>query len=160
MTHSRDAALFSAPYRVGQTSKRARSRGYAHYRRRRKKMRRIMVMVAMVSLLVGLFAVAAYAATFTCSTTPCYGTGGPDTIYERPGDKVPDTIYGRRGADDIFAYDGTDDVDVLYGNGGRDLLYTLDGDGLDTVRGQRGYDRCLIDPGDDASGCEEISYVD
>jgi hypothetical protein len=123
-------------------------------------MRRIMVMVAVLSLLVGLFAVAAYAATFTCSTTPCYGTGGPDRISERSGDNLPDTIYGRRGADIIFANDYTDDVDVLYGNRGRDLLHALDGDGLDTVRGQRGYDRCVIDHGDDAFGCEEISYID
>jgi hypothetical protein len=127
---------------------------------RRKMPLVVVAALALLSLAMLIAPRPAYAATLTCSTAPCYGTGGPDRVYERSGDKVPDTIYGLRGADVIFAYDGTDDVDVLYGNRGRDLLYTLDGDGLDTVRGQRGYDRCLIDPGDDDFGCEEISYVD
>jgi hypothetical protein len=100
-------------------------------------MRRLMIMVAMVVLLVGVFAAAAYARTFTCTDLPCYGTSDRDVINERPAAGTPDEIFGRAGADNINAGISFLDEDILHGQNGNDRLNTDDDDPLDTVYGGR-----------------------
>jgi hypothetical protein len=100
-------------------------------------MRRLMITVAMVVLLVGVFAAAAYARTFTCTDLPCYGTSDRDVINERPAAGTPDEIFGRAGADNINAGISFLDEDILHGQNGNDRLNTDDDDPLDTVYGGR-----------------------
>jgi opacity protein-like surface antigen len=122
-------------------------------------MRRLMIMVAMVVLLVGVFAAAAYARTFTCTDLPCYGTSDRDVINERPAAGTPDEIFGRAGADNINAGISFLDEDILHGQNGNDRLNTDDDDPLDTVYGGKGTDTCRVDEGDEYFGCEAV-YVD
>jgi hypothetical protein len=130
-------------------------------------MRRLMIMVALVVLLVGVFAATAYARTFTCTDLPCYGTSDRDVINERPAFGVPDEIFGRAGLDKINAGISPGDVDILHGQKGNDRLNTDDGpndlpefvDDLDTVYGGKGTDTCRVDEGDEYFGCEAV-YVD
>lgn len=128
-------------------------------------MRRLMIMVALVVLLVGVFAAAAYARTFTCTDLPCYGTSDRDVINERPAFGVPDEIFGRAGLDKINAGISPGDEDILHGQNGNDRLNTDDGvegvidDPLDTVYGGKGTDTCRVDEGDEYFGCEAV-YVD
>ena len=107
------------------------------------------MMVAMVALLVALFAAAAYADTIT-------GTKYGDYLdVETSGD---DRIYGRGGADDIFATNWAQDTDKLYGGRGADALDAWDGDGSDILNGGRGLDDCWGDPlMDTFVGCESIN---
>src|SRR5215203_6627053 len=111
-------------------------------------MRRLMVMMAMVVLLVGVFAAAAYSRTFTCTDLPCYGTSDRDVINERPAAGTPDEIFGRAGADTIYAGISFEDVDILHGQKGNDRLNTGDGDRRDKVYGGKGTDTCRVDEGD------------
>ncbi len=103
-------------------------------------------MVAIMALMVAMFATAAYAATIV-------GTDGNDDLPETAGN---DQIYGFRGVDtlDATAYDN--DIDKLYGGRGPDTLYADDGDGFDELYGGRGYDICYGDPGDIFVNCQEI----
>ena len=117
-------------------------------------MRKIVIMGALMMLVVGVFASAAYARTFTCTDLPCYGTNNPDVINERPAFGVPDVIYGMRGADEINAAISPGDEDVVYGGRGNDTIYTNDGDDLDTIYAGRGIDTCYVDTGDEYHGCE------
>ena len=122
-------------------------------------MRRLMIMVSLVMLLVGVFAAAAYARTFTCTDLPCYGTSDRDVIDERPAAGTPDEIFGRAGADNIDAGIYSFDRDILHGQNGNDRLNTDDGDPRDTVYGGKGTDTCRVDEGDAYFGCEVV-YVD
>jgi RTX calcium-binding nonapeptide repeat (4 copies) len=126
-------------------------------------MRRLMIMVALVVLLVGVFAATAYARTFTCTDLPCYGTPDRDDINERPAFGVPDEIFGRAGLDIINATISPGDVDILHGNKGNDRLKTREqfpeSDSLDTVYGGEGTDTCRVNDGDEYFGCEVV-YVD
>jgi Ca2+-binding RTX toxin-like protein len=117
-------------------------------------MRKIVIMGALMMLVVGVFASAAYARTFTCTDLPCKGTDNPDVINERPAFGVPDVIYGMRGADEINAAISPGDEDVVYGGRGNDTIYTDDGDDLDTIYAGRGIDTCYVDAGDEYYGCE------
>ena len=122
-------------------------------------MRRLMIMTAMAMLLVGVFAAAAYARTFTCTDLPCYGTSDGDVIDERPAAGTPDEIFGRAGADNINAGIYPSDRDILRGQNGNDRLNTDDGDGRDRVYGGEGTDTCRVDEGDAYFSCEAV-YVD
>ncbi|HEX5851340.1 MAG TPA: hypothetical protein VFY59_19225 [Rubrobacter sp.] len=122
-------------------------------------MRRLMIMTAMTMLLVGVFAAAAYARTFTCTDLPCYGTSDRDVIDERPASGTPDEIFGRAGADNINAGIYPSDRDILRGQNGNDRLKTDDGDGRDRAYGGEGTDTCRVDEGDAYFGCEAV-YVD
>jgi len=122
-------------------------------------MRKVMMLVGLMSLMVVMFAPMAMAAEIQCTTVPCYGTPQKDTIDERVGDGLRDKIYGYERADTIDASAYTDDLDVLNGNKGADLLNTDDGDANDTVFGGAGVDTCWVDSGDNAYGCE-VLHVD
>jgi hypothetical protein len=122
-----------------------------------------MILVALVVLMVGVFAATAYARTFTCTDLPCYGTSDRDDINERPAFEVPDEIFGRAGLDKINAAISPGDVDILHGQKGNDRLNTYEvfpeGDPLDTVYGGKGTDTCRVNEGDEYFGCEVV-YVD
>ncbi len=126
-------------------------------------MRRIVIVGALVALLVGVFAPAVLARTFTCTDLPCYGTQNRDNINERPAAEVRDKIYGRRGADRINAGISFEDVDFVSGGRGGDTLITAEPafapDDLDEVRGGRGTDTCRVNEGDAYFNCEVV-YID
>src|SRR5215208_8447797 len=108
-------------------------------------MRKIAILVGTVALLTMLFAGVALARNFTCTDRPCYGTTNADTIFERAGDTVGDTIYARPGPDYVYANTFEDDNDFLYGQRGNDHLYADDGDYNDILNGGRGFDVCVED---------------
>jgi RTX calcium-binding nonapeptide repeat (4 copies) len=118
-------------------------------------MRQIVILAGLVALMSVLFASVALAMAHQCSGRPCIGTRHADTLYERPGNRVPDTIYGRGGGDVLKAQEHTRDRDRLYGNRGRDRLNVRDGDNKDTVRGGPGHDVCIADYDTEIGrGCE------
>jgi Ca2+-binding RTX toxin-like protein len=104
------------------------------------------MMMAVVALMVAMFATAAYAATIT-------GNDRANTLNETSQN---DTIYGRGGNDELNAWQFSGDRDRLYGGGGADYLDADDGDGEDLLDGGRGYDVCYGDPGDNFVSCAEI----
>ena len=102
-------------------------------------MRKTTMTVALVALLVALFVTAAYALT---------GTSGADDLVDPSSGN--DSIYGAGGPDDIFGdyqQDGVadNDADLVAGNRGADFASGRDKDTLDTVKGNRGSDICVID---------------
>ena len=112
-------------------------------------------MVAIVALMVALFATAAYAAA-----TAVYGTNGDEWVDESSG-LLDDRIYALDGDDYINAVLGwsttNSDTDKLFGGKGDDDLAADDGDGADLLNGGPGYDRCWGTQGDRFASCEEIS---
>ena len=115
-------------------------------------MRKGTIMVALVALLVAIFATAAYAASIDCSGGTCNGTGENDQLFESSGN---DQMYGFRGEDILFANITGGDRDKLYGGRGNDALRADDGDGDDLVEGGRGRnDECTVDPGDEVHSCD------
>jgi hypothetical protein len=119
-------------------------------------LKRIVLTVTVASLLAGVFAPVALAVDQQCTFRPCFGTDARDTLYERGGRSVPDTIYGLRSADRIYANLFGADRDLLYGNRGNDILNAQDGDGRDALYGGPGEDVCYVDEGDSYVGCEEV----
>jgi len=128
----------------------------------RKRMRKIAMLVGVMALMSVLFASVALAVDKQCINRPCNGTDGNDTLYERSGDGVGDTIYGRAGRDAIRAYAYTNDIDLLYGNRGNDRLNSNDNsnvmdDTLDSVYGGKGFDICIVDARSEVGGgCEDV----
>jgi hypothetical protein len=118
--------------------------------------KRIVLMVTVASLLAGVLAPVALAVDQQCTFNPCAGTDARDTLYERGGRSVPDTIYGLRGNDRIRANLFGADRDVLYGGRGNDRLNAQDGDGRDRLYGGLGDDACYVDEGDFYRSCEEV----
>ncbi len=110
-------------------------------------MRKTGMMVAMVAVMVALFATAAYAATIT-------GNNNDNNLFETSGD---DRIDGRGGADVLDANNFGGDTDILRGGSGNDRLLANDGDTLDTVNGGPGFDTCVVDSrAEVGDSCEKI----
>ncbi len=122
-------------------------------------MRRIGMILAVTALLAAVFAPMAFAVNKQCTLYPCWGTNSRDTLYERGGNGVPDSIIGRRYGDLINANAFTADRDVLDGQRGNDRLKAQDGDGRDELYGGPGYDVCYIDEGDFTRGCDEVALA-
>jgi len=117
-------------------------------------MRKGTIMVALVALLVAIFATAAYAATITCTGGTCNGTSRSDTLKESSGD---DQMYGFRGADLIDARTYGGDEDIGYGGGGDDKVKVNDGDFEDTANGGGGSDLCVVDNVSEVGdGCDTV----
>jgi Ca2+-binding RTX toxin-like protein len=113
-------------------------------------MRRIALLLATTMGLALLLAGVALAASFTCTTNPCKGTSGPDTIT---GTINAETINGLAGDDDISALDGNDKI-----NGGANNDTTSGGNGNDSYRFWQspfGADRIS----DDASGADTLDFT-
>jgi hypothetical protein len=112
-------------------------------------MRKLMVMLALVTVLVPLAAAAALAVEgqlIQCrNVLPCYGGSSDDKILERIGDGKDDRIVPRAGDDLVLANKYTADTDVVSGGGGFDRINVADGDKLDTANGGKGRDRCIVD---------------
>ncbi len=112
-------------------------------------MRKLMMMVALVTVLVPLAVAAALAVEgqlIQCrNVLPCYGGTGDDRILERIGDGKDDEIVPRGGDDLVLANKYTADTDVVRGGGGFDRINVADGDRLDTANGGKGRDRCIVD---------------
>ncbi len=110
-------------------------------------MRKTGMMVALVAVMVALFATAAYAATIE-------GNNNNNVLFETAGD---DVINGRGGADVIDANNFGGDTDILRGGEGNDRLLANDGDTLDTVNGGPGFDICVVDARSEVGeGCEKV----
>jgi Ca2+-binding RTX toxin-like protein len=111
--------------------------------------------VAVVALMVALFASAAYAAA-----TAVYGTNGDDYMVNESSGFADDRIYALDGDDTInavLAWNTTrSDTDKLFGGKGDDVLAADDGDGADLLNGGPGDDYCQGTQGDRFASCEEI----
>ena len=101
--------------------------------------KRIVTMVTAALMAAALMAPAALAVDKQCTFRPCQGTDERDTLYERGGDGVRDTIRGREARDLIFADLFGADRDVLYGG--------------------PGFDVCYVDESDGHRGCEEVALA-
>jgi hypothetical protein len=111
-------------------------------------MRKLMMVATLV--VVPLFAAAAALAAegqqIQCrSSVPCYGGKGDDKILERIGDGKDDVIVPRDGEDLVLANKYTADTDVVRAGGGSDRINVADGDKLDTAKGGKGKDLCIVD---------------
>jgi hypothetical protein len=115
-----------------------------------KTMRKGTMMVALVALLVAIFATAAYADLIE-------GNRRANILNETSGD---DQMYGYRGGDSLYADVFGNDIDELFGGRGDDRLYADDGDNLDLLKGGGGTDRCYGDSGDTFGGSCEYIYKD
>jgi hypothetical protein len=92
-----------------------------------------------------------------CYTKPCYGEFGKETVYERIGDGVSDTMAAFNNYDRLHANTYSKDTDKVYGNGGDDFVYVDDGDKKDSANGGPGYDRCYVDAEIEAANtCEKV----
>jgi Ca2+-binding RTX toxin-like protein len=123
-------------------------------------MRRTIRLMVTVALIVGIFNLAANAATIQCvGGGECTGTNNSDMIFERLGNDLDDNIFGLRGGDVILADDFTSDRDELYGGRANDRLNTNDNDGRDLINCGRGNnDVAILDGGDNVNhrNCEDI----
>jgi Ca2+-binding RTX toxin-like protein len=126
------------------------------------KMRRVTLMLAVMAMMVSLFAVVAYAAQIEGSES------SEDLVESNRGD----TIKALAGDDSInakyFTIEQTPsedgDRDRAHGNKGDDYIYVDDNDGKDFAFGGEGTDRCWVDlaqdvgdGGDRYSSCEFIN---
>jgi Ca2+-binding RTX toxin-like protein len=117
-------------------------------------MRRTTILVAVVALMVALFASAAYAAA-----TAVYGTNGDDYMVNESSGFADERIYALDGDDTInalLAWNTRSDTDKLFGGKGDDVLAADDGDGADLLNGGPGDDYCPGTQGDRFASCEEI----
>ncbi|MCA1718379.1 MAG: hypothetical protein LC781_16660 [Actinobacteria bacterium] len=122
-------------------------------------MKRVAAVLAVATLLVTLVAGVAVAATFQCTTLPCFGTNQADVITERQGNGVDDEIRALDGADIIDARNFTNDEDRLYGGAGNDRILADDGDNQDFINcGSGKKDVAVADKGDNVSKktCETV----
>jgi len=125
-------------------------------------MRNATMLVGVAAIMTMLFASVALAVEKQCINRPCNGTDGNDTLFERSGDGVSDTIYGHAGRDVVRADAYTQDTDLLYGNRGNDRLNANDNgqlpeDTIDTVYGGKGFDICIVDACSEiGGGCEDV----
>jgi hypothetical protein len=105
------------------------------------------MLVAMVAVMVALFATAAYAATIE-------GDDNANALFETRGD---DQLFGFGGGDVLDANNYGGDTDVLRGGFGDDHLLANDGETRDTVFGGSGYDVCVVNaPSEIGGGCERV----
>jgi Ca2+-binding RTX toxin-like protein len=110
-------------------------------------MRRTGMMVALVAVMVALFATAAYAATIE-------GNDNANALFETPGN---DQMFGYDGGDVLDANNYRGDTDILRGGPGNDRLLANDGDSRDTVYGGPGFDICVVDDRSEiGGGCEKV----
>jgi hypothetical protein len=92
-----------------------------------------------------------------CYSVPCYGDFGKETVYERIGDGLPDTMAAFNKYDRLHANTYSKDTDKVYGNGGDAFVYVDDGDTRDSANGGSGYDWCFVDAEIEAANtCEKV----
>jgi len=119
--------------------------------KRRLGMKKLVVLVTMVSVLGALFAGDAVATTVAGNDRDnrLVGTNSADTIRGKGGE---DDIYGLRGQDRLYGGTGEDDIEASRGN---DFVKVVDRS-EDDVECGRGTDRVRANPGDDVEGCEKV----
>ena len=119
--------------------------------KRRLGMKKLLVLVTMVSVLGALFAGVALAKTVVGNDRDnrLVGTNSADTIKGKGGE---DDIYGLRGQDRLYSGTGEDDIEAGRGN---DFIRAIDRK-EDDVECGRGNDRARANPGDDVEGCEKV----
>ena len=110
-------------------------------------MRKTGMLVAMMAVMVALFATAAFAANIR-------GNDNPNALLETRGD---DLIRGEGGGDVIDANNFSGDEDKLRGGPGNDRLLANDGDSRDLLFGGPGFDICVVDARSEiGGGCEKV----
>jgi hypothetical protein len=90
--------------------------------------RKVAMLAATVAILILVSGTAVYAVNKICASKPCSGTVVRDVLYERNGNRVPDTIYALRGNDHVNASAFENDRDQLYGGPSNDRLNAVDTD--------------------------------
>jgi hypothetical protein len=122
-------------------------------------MRKLIMVMALVVVMVPLLAgvALAYGRIIQCTSKPCYGGRGQDTILERIGDGKPDTIIARGANDLVRANKYTNDRDVVKSGGGFDTVNVADGDRRDTAKPGLGINKCIVDARKEAGvGCAKV----
>ncbi len=110
-------------------------------------MRKVVMMMALMTLLTLAVAGVAYADRIT-------GNDRANNLFESPRN---DTIYGYGGDDVIDANRYSGDVDRGYGGSGDDRIFVNDNDRLDAAVGGNGYDVCIVDRrAEVGTGCNEV----
>jgi Ca2+-binding RTX toxin-like protein len=111
-------------------------------------MRRILVLLTLVTLLMATCATAAFAIIIT-------GDANNNHLLESPRD---DTLKGFRGNDLLDAQWWGNDRDILEGGRQADVLIAADRDTTDSLIGGMGaHDQCIGDLGDSfAASCEVV----
>ena len=124
-------------------------------------MRRIAMGLATVMVLSVLVAGVALASDqiIQCRSTPCYGSGNYDLIYERVGNKKNEEIILKGGNDKVLASAYTNDVDAVRGGSDFDKINVADGDTRDTAgAGDGGRDWCIVHSRAElGSDCERVT---
>jgi Ca2+-binding RTX toxin-like protein len=83
-------------------------------------------------------------------------------VEDLNGDQDDDTLTGNNVSNVINGFNGNDTItglaggDALAGNNGNDTINARDGAANDRVNGGLGADRCIVDAGDDVTGCENV----
>ena len=116
-------------------------------RRRKTKMRKSVMMMALMTLLTLAVAGVAYADRIQ-------GNDRNNTLFES---RRNDTIFGYGGDDVIDANNYSGETDRGYGGSGDDRILVNDNDRLDAAVGDRGYDVCIVDARTEVgTGCNEV----
>jgi len=120
------------------------------------RVRRSVLLLAVVAVVLVLASGVALARTINCDGGRCLGTNNNDTMY---GSSHRDTMYGLRGADLMR---GNGRADSVNGDGGRDRL--SGGRGDDTVNGGDADDVVAGNSGNDTlnagNGDDRVEAVD
>jgi Ca2+-binding RTX toxin-like protein len=112
-----------------------------------KKMRKAVMMMALMALLTLAVAGVAYADRIA-------GNNRDNDLFETSGD---DRMLGKDGADVLDANNFGGEEDVLLGGDGNDRLLANDGDTEDDLRGGKGFDICVVDARREVDdGCNKI----
>ena len=105
-------------------------------------MRRVIILLAVITLVVAVGSGAALAKTIRCHGGNCFGTNRADTIF---GTNRRDAIFARGGGDFVSGREGDDNLNGQNGNdrafGGRGNDWVKGGTGSDMVKGDLGNDR-------------------
>ena len=128
-------------------------------RKEKQQVRRMFMLVGLMTIMVIVAAGVALAVTKTCKDVPCRGTANDDVLYERIGNEKRDRIYGLKGNDDMSAALYSNDKDRLFGGPHGDRIVVNDGDNRDLAAGGRGRDTCFIDAGDQTRSCARTNVT-
>jgi Ca2+-binding RTX toxin-like protein len=104
--------------------------------------RRVVILLAVITLVVAVGSGAALARTIRCHGGTCFGTNRADTIF---GTNRHDAIFARGGGDFVSGREVNDNLNGQNGNdrvfGGRGNDWVKGGSGNDMVKGDLGNDR-------------------
>jgi hypothetical protein len=129
---------------------------------RRKRMRKIVLLLALTTMLVPLGAAVAFAADqiIHCRSSLCIASGNRDLVYERVGNRKADDIRLKGGDDKVLANAYTNDRDLVRGGSGFNKINVADGDTRDRAGAGSGRNWCIVDSRAELTGgCTRVDIV-